>query len=1498
MSMNKFHLAGIDIGSTTAKAVIIDENGKTVFKRYVRHQTKTIETLRGIFTEAFEELGDVLLDLKVTGSAGMGIAESLGLPFIQEVVASAQYIKKNYPECKTFIEIGGEDSKIVFFDENFMPDIRMNGTCAGGTGAFIDQMAVLLNVDVSEMNSLAEKSSETYPIASRCGVFAKTDIQALLSQHVSAEDIAASVFHAVAAQFITALSHGREIKPKILFGGGPLSFYPALRGVFAGMLNIGGDSDIIIPSDPELIPAVGTAIAYVDRPCLKNLSELLSLIVKSMDIELKEGTKRLAPLFKSETEFNNWSERHKQYKVKKTAPSESIGKDLYMGIDSGSTTTKVVIIDDEGKLVLSHYGPNHGDPIDAVNQGLKFIKNEFDNAGVCPHIVRSAVTGYGESLIKVAFDIDDGVVETIAHFRAARFFEPDVSFILDIGGQDMKAIFIQNHAVSEIHVNEACSSGCGSFIETFAQSLGYNVQEFAAKGCESHAPFDLGTRCTVFMNSKVKQALRERADVADISAGLAYSVIKNSLYKVLKLKNNNETGDKILAQGGTFKNPAVLKALEALLEKEVIRPDISELMGAYGSALSAHMEYHRLKDSAAVRNALQNQSKNAAEEYFALSSLEAGSSFTKKEFHCSGCENKCKVFKLIFDNGNHFFTGNRCERYFSNDANADVKGTNLVEEQVKLLFDRNTEPEGKPVLTYGIPRCLNMYENYPFWCTFLTSCGFKVVLSSVSNFRLYEKGLNSVMSENICFPAKLAHGHIIDLADKKVDRIFYPTVIYEHKEYEDALNSYNCPVVTGYPDLLKNAINPKKKFNIPLDKPVVSFNNTRLLKDQLFLFFRKFGVSYSEVSKGVEKGLVSQDKYKEELRLKTKNLIENADINGRTVVVLAGRPYHVDPLINHGCPELLAEMGVDVISEAAASFNNESVLLGDINVLTQWSYSNRLYAAAEWVTKNKNAQMVQVTSFGCGPDAVSSDEVKKILYYGGKVHTLLKMDEIANLGAVKIRLRSMLEAVKEGVAKAEPEVFKKVEHGRVFLKNDRVRTIIAPYFSRFYSPLIPAAFRPLGYKVEVLPPQDVASVELGLKSINNDMCYPAILIAGDIIKAFQTGGYDPQKTAVLLTQTGGQCRASAYVSLIKKGLASAGLNDIPVITVSNQDINYQPGFEIDSSELFKRLALGIVFADQLVKMYLTTVVREKIAGTAKLLHEKYLLRMEEGVEKADYHNLLNILKEAVDEFNSVEVDKSKVPRVGIVGEIFVKHNIFSNGHILDWLTSQGIECDIPPLLSFFSQRFINETYDQNSYLKRSFKDRIKYSVLEMFSGFYLMQIDKVMRGYRFYRKPKKLRQLSEITGKVTSLANQSGEGWLLTAEMISMLSEGTNNIICLQPFGCISNHITGKGVEMQLKEMFPSINFLAIDMDAGSSEINILNRLHLIVNAAKEQTSCKTAMADIQKHDRNQWLSSYMSLHNFYAFSSDTSLKVEKWRAWVSKLPLWEKIKEIKYKIE
>lgn len=901
-------------------------------------------------------------------------------------------------------------------------------------------------------------------------------------------------------------------------------------------------------------------------------------------------------------------------------------------------------------------------------------------------------------------------------------------------------------------------------------------------------------------------------------------------------------------------------------------------MGAYGAALTA------------IGNHLLEPDNGSQ---FRLSTdCETRTDFTTKEVTCSGCENKCRVTVFTFANGNRFFTGNKCERHFHNRSTVQDKGTNLVAEKLQLLFDRTTEPAGTPILTYGIPRCLNMYEDFPFWSEFLVECGFKVVLSSPSNLRLFEKGAPTVMAENICLPAKLAHGHVLDLVDKGIDRIFYPIVVHEQEEYEDVLNSYNCPVVTGYPDVLRSSIAPERKYGIPLDSPAVSFRDIGLLKKQLHLFFERFELDYATVSQAVEKGLSAHKQFKSQLADRATAVIREASRAGRTVIVLAGRPYHIDPLINHGVPGLLTNIGVDVITEDAVPVDGEDSL-ADVNVLTQWAYTNRLYVAAKWVGKEDHAQLVQLTSFGCGPDAVSTDEVRDILRSAGKIYTLLKMDETSSLGAVRIRLRSLLEAVRENRTKpiSTGDVHRKAI--RAFAPQRNRRTFIVPYFSPFYSPLTPAAFRPLGYKVDVLPPQDRASIEYGLKNVNNDICYPAVLIVGDVIKAFMSGRYDPANTSVILTQTGGQCRASNYVPLIKKALASAGFGNVPIVTVACGDIHPDLGFAMNDRKLARRMMLGIIFADPLAQMYLATVAREKEPGASKALHTKYLLEMEAGIEEADFRYLLRLLERAVVDFNNVPILDYPVPKIGVVGEIFAKYNFFANGNIIEWLSSQGVEVVLPTLQSFFTQRFASEDFDQRAYLKRSRIDHIKSKLLGVYVSYHLMQIEWVMRAFRFYREPFNLKELADITGEVVSLANQFGEGWLLTAEMIAMLKEGIGNIVCLQPFGCISNHITGKGLERKLKEMFPHLNLLSLDMDAGDSEVNILNRLQFMVMAAREEPKYQEEEEEEEEADllpsRPSFVERLRTADVVLFDNKYLDFEVEKWKSWVSGLGLLER---------
>lgn len=1462
---------GIDLGSTTAKIVVFDQDLNLIFHRYLRHRAQVREVLISELEKVKELLSSEPIYISFTGSAAMGLCEELNFPFVQEVVAATYFIKNTYPDVKTFIDIGGEDSKIVFFDRDFRPDMRMNGACAGGTGAFIDQMAALLNVSIEKLNELAGRAKNIYPIASRCGVFAKTDVQALLSRNVPIEDIAGSIFYSVAYQVISGLSRGKSIQKKVLLGGGPLSFCSNLRRSFASVVGL-DEGDFAYDETPYLIPAKGSVIVPSSRNPI-SFNELIEKLKKSTShaISLKNAHS-LPVLFKDMDEFKKWETRHARFKVPKIDQSRGSKSRLFVGVDSGSTTSKIVVINENGEIVADYYNSNGGDPISTVCEGFKIIVDKLKSLNLATKIECGCATGYGESLIKAAFSIPLGLVETMAHFRAASYFEPDVSFILDIGGQDMKAIKIEKGVITDIHLNEACSSGCGSFIETFAKSLGYSVEEFAKIGILSTSPYDLGIRCTVFMNSRVKQALKEGAKISDIFAGLAYSVIKNALYKVLKLKDKSFLGDKIVVQGGTFKNPLVLKALENIIEKEVIRPDIVELMGAYGAALFALDEYKR--DSSRFSQ-------------IDISELTSPVEFETKIIHCNGCENRCEVLKMKFKNNKVFYTGNRCERVFNNEVGEfGDKGKNLIETQRKLLFNRNFEPDEELILTYGIPRVLNMYEEFPFWCTLLTNLGFKVELSSPSTFSLYEKGVNYVMSENVCLPAKLVHGHILDLIQKGVDRIFYPNVVYESPEFPDSLNTYNCPVVTGYPDVAKSSL-VIENLDIPIDSPAISFKDRELLKDQLYIFFKQFKISYKKVAKAVDLAFMEQKKYREDLRKIGKELLKEAEEKNKRVIVVLGRPYHNDPLINHGIDGLLANLGVYVMSEREYPIDeNES--LKDINVLTQWEYSNLLYAVSKNICKSQLADAVHLTSFGCGPDAIVSDELKELFDRNNKIYTLIKMDEIANLGAVKIRLRSMLEATaiqhKERRSK-----FKRVsKQQRVFQKTDKKRTLIAPYFSPFYSPLVPYAFKPFGYNVEVLPPQTKKSVEWGLKSVNNDMCYPAILVAGDIVWAFKSGRYDPSNTAVILTQTGGQCRASNYVALVKKALNSMGYSDVPVVAISNDEINPQPGFEIDREDFFKRLGMGVIFGDCLARMYLAIVPRERIKGFAKYLHTIYLKEIGKGIEKGDFDYLLDVLDRAVLEFNRLPLSRVNVPKVGIVGEIFVKYNFFSNQNIIDWLISKGVEVELPSIQNFFAQRFINESYDQRALFKKSLKDLIQHWIWELYARFYLHKVERIFKKFRFAQKEPPLRKLAALTEDVVSLANQAGEGWLLTAEMISMLKRGVNNIICLQPFGCISNHITGKGIENRLKELYPELNLLAIDLDSGTSEVNVLNRLHIMLTQLQEKEEKKTKNGILKAGID---MIPKIWLYDMRAINNHIFLDIEKWKTWMWKLRSWDKTK-------
>ena len=1395
---------GIDVGSTTVKVVALDEQGSVCFSRYKRHHARAREVVADMLGELLQEQGDVEACACITGSVGMGMSERHSIPFIQEVVAATKAIQQDYPQVASMIDIGGEDAKIVFFEHGEAADLRMNGNCAGGTGAFIDQMAVILGTDVDELNRLALKAGRIYPIASRCGVFCKTDIQNLVARNVSREDIAASIFHAVAVQTVMTLAHGWDIKAPVLFCGGPLTFIPALRKAFAEYLHLRED-EMVLPANGTLLPATGAALSRGEENETFKLSALIARLSEAS--AAADHPCGLKPVFSSAGDYAVWEKRISSHRIGRASLREGV-QDVFLGIDSGSTTTKIVVIDSDGNLLFTYYKPNGGHAIETVANGLALLKDRCREQGAVLNIKGSCSTGYGEDLIKAAFQLDAGIVETIAHYVAAHYLDRDVSFILDIGGQDMKAIFVDNGIINRIEINEACSSGCGSFIETFANTLGYTARDFASAACRSARPCDLGSRCTVFMNSKVKQVLREGATVDDIAAGLAYSVVKNCLYRVLKLKDVSELGRHIVVQGGTMRNDAVVRALELLTGAEVIRCDIPELMGAFGCALYA---------------------RRYGKREVSLDDILSQADYSTHELHCRGCNNQCQVFRYRFANGKDYYSGNRCEKVFTNGAKEEP-GANAYHFKNDLLFGRAARQVEHPVLTLGISRSLNMYENFPFWHTLFTACGIQVCLSDDSDFKAYERSARMVMSDNICFPAKLVHAHVQNLMDRGVDRIFLPFVIFERKGNEQ--NSYNCPVVTGYSEVIKSV----QGTGIPIDSPAISFKDPKLLYRQCLNYLKGLGVGEAVVKEAFARAMDEQEAFGHSLAEHDRHLLEESRRKGRRTVLLAGRPYHTDMLIQHKISDILAEMGIDVITDDIVR-DQATQVEGDVHFLPQWSYPNRILKAAQWcAAQGSDVQFVEMTSFGCGPDAFLVDEVRDILIRSGKPFTLLKLDDINNVGSMKLRVRSLIESMKlSGERQVPPR--KREEGGEaasVSYHDLRTKKILVPYFTPFISPLIPAFMRLAGYDVDNLPLSNMESCEWGLKYANNEVCYPATLIVGDVVKAFKSGKYDPAQTIVAMTQTGGQCRASNYISLIKKALEEAGYPSVPVISLtfgSSLD-SRQPSFRVNWVKMLPVALRTILYSDCISKFYYAAVVREKEAGQAARLRDRYLQEGEELILKYQTKDLLGRLSEAARQFNDIcrELD---CPKVGVVGEIFLKFNPFAQKNVIEWLTEQGIEVVPSVLADFFMQNFVNRKVRVESCIQQQFLPDFVYKLAYKMVGCQIEKFNKVGSEFRYFNPFKDIFEEADEAKKVISLNAQFGEGWLLPAEILSYARQGIYNVVSLQPFGCIANHIVSKGIEKRIKSVIPELNMLSLDFDSGVSDVNITNRLLLFIDHLK-----------------------------------------------------------------
>ncbi len=1449
---------GIDIGSTTVKLVLLDEENKLAYQEYRRHLSDIRNTVVQMLRSCQESRKDAMVQTGITGSGGLSIAEWMKIPFIQEVIACTKSVEALLPKTDVVIELGGEDAKITYFKGGM--EQRMNGSCAGGTGAFIDQMAVLLDTDAEGLNEYAKGYSVIYPIASRCGVFAKTDIQPLINEGARKEDIAASIFQAVVNQTLGGLACGKPIRGRVAFLGGPLYYLSELRKRFIESLGL-GEGEAVTSEHSRLFAAIGAAMAAgKEKPV--PLQELVKRF-EQISSFAEEYSGNLEALFQDEQEYADFVKRHKRSQVPRGELTSYQGR-AFLGIDAGSTTTKAALIGEKGELLYSHYCSNEGEPLTKLTVILKDLYDKLPKEAT---LCKCTVTGYGESLMKAALHADLGEIETIAHYKAAQQFLPGVDFILDIGGQDMKCLRIKNGAIDSILLNEACSSGCGSFLEGFAHSLGRSVDSFAKEALFAKAPVELGTKCTVFMNSKVKQAQKEGAGIADLSAGLSYSIIKNALFKVIKLRDVKELGSNVIVQGGTFHNDAVLRCFEKITGREAVRPEIAGLMGAYGAALIAREHYREgEKTSLLGREELKNFSMKVTGR------------------RCGGCMNQCLLTINSFSNGERYIAGNRCEkgasirntgaennetlernrgtegsvamernmgaeksggsqtsRYLGNNSDKpDSSGAqgnmygklpNLYEYKYRRTFGYTPlAPEEAFRGTLGIPRVLNMYENYPFWFTLFHSLGFRVVLSSPSTKRLYEKGLETIPSESACYPVKLCHGHIMELLEQGVDTIFYPCVVYERKEFKEVDNHYNCPMVISYPEVIHKNIDEIGKRGVRLLTPFLSLDNTKVLIKRLTEELADYKISTAEIKRAVMAACQEREHYKADIRKKGEEALDYLHRNNLHGIVLCGKPYHVDPAVNHGMAELIVSYGMAVLTED--SIAHLGSLVQKLRVVDQWVYNSRLYRAAALVAKEPCLDLIQLNSFGCGLDAVTSDQIAELLATGGKLYTMIKIDEGNNLGAARIRIRSLKAAVEDrnrnGYRK-EPE--QSYPAPPVFTKEmRRIHTILAPQMAPIHFELVQEAARACRYRLEVLPEVDRSAVEEGLKYVNNDACYPAIIMIGQLVQALKSGKYDTEHTSVIISQSGGGCRATNYIAFLKLGLKEAGFPQVPVISLNAVGLEKQPGFKL-SLPMINRCIMALVYGDLFMRLLYRTRPYELFPGSAKLLYEKWMERAKENIKSGDKRTFRHNIKGTVREFDQMELLDMKKPKVGVVGEILVKYHPTANNDIVSIIEQGGAEAVVPDLMDYFLYSSFNLGFRSRYLAGKKLDKKFSEIAVSYIMGFRNIMKQELEKSRRFH-PPASIQELAHMASQILSLGNQTGEGWLVTAEMVEFIEQGTSNILCVQPLACLPNHITGKGMFKPLKERYPQANIMPIDYDPGISNVNQLNRIKLMLSIA------------------------------------------------------------------
>jgi predicted CoA-substrate-specific enzyme activase len=1435
---------GIDIGSTTIKMVALNQQEKLLFQSYERHNGAHRATILPQLRKLEEVIGTIPVRVAVTGSQGAGIAEKIGAVFIQEVIAQSIAVKEAYPQTRTSIELGGQDSKMVFYSErsdNAVSDMRMNGVCAGGTGAFIDQMATLIDLPVELFDTASSRGSHVYDISGRCGVFAKTDIQPLLNQGVATDDIALSCLHALAKQTIGGLAQGMIIAPPVLFAGGPFFFIPTLIEVFLKRLDLARDQ-IILPERSQTFIAYGTALSLQTGLSRKTkectVGEIISFIDKSRNIVGSAGT--MEPFFSSNDERQAFIERHKP--PEGGIRSEFTEKEVpvYIGLDAGSTTTKLVVIDEDGELLFSFYRNNQGKPVDTARDGLLSFLDHCDTIGIVPDIKGLGTTGYGENLFAAAFHADYHTVETIAHKEAAVRFRPDVSFVLDLGGQDMKAIFIKNGIITNIVLNEACSAGCGSFLETYARTLGIGPGDIAGCAFNARYPSNLGSRCTVFMNSSVITEQRNGRSVDEILAGLCRSIVENIFTKVVRIANFDDLGEHIVVQGGTFKNDAVLKAFEDYTGRRVLRPKLSGEMGAYGIALLCHD--HQKADGKPSR----------AAELITREGLHAFGYTTSTNDRCNLCTNNCARHIVTFSHGESYVTGNRCERGAVIDGTASKrkkirKATDLVAQRYRMLFASAAKKQTLPAdrsKVIGIPRVLDFFDSFPFWHAFFTSLGFTVVVSDESNYPLFESGLRTVPSDTVCLPAKVAHGHIEWLLQQGIKTIFMPLMLKTKKENPRQDDSWFCAVLQGYPEVIRlNGCIPDDgsvRFLTP------SFKLTgKQVRDRQVIRFaeEEFNLPRAKILQAMKKGDREQELFRKTLINRGEKVLSELRSNSDTFgVVIAGRPYHNDPFVNHRVADFFTKQGIPVlVNEALPGL--DTMDLGFSRVDTINTFHNRMLAAAKFAAEHPQLEMVQLVSFGCGHDAILTDELNRILRaYGGKELLTLKLDEGENAGPLNIRITSFIETVRTQRERAKPGLEKKkIEPFPIrFERRDKKhRTFLLPNLTWGFSVLMSNAFEKQGYLTRILPVAGKEAIAVGKRYVNNDICYPAQLNIGEILHYLITHPHEAETSAAALSKNCNDCRACHYAALARKALDDAGFSNVPIVTTAEVDRrNMHPGLKLNRFNFSFDVLHGIVLIDALDEMARMCRPYEKEKGATDALHEMQVRNVFSALSKS-WRKALNELGRAVEEFNALAIDRSKrKPRVGIIGEILVNFHDAGNHHIVRYLEEHGMEVVLPNLIEFWRQEAVN-------YRIAAQHDHVRYRwLMKRFAGLYgvifsqlIQAVEKRKKAFRWFEPHSNIKTIASKAAEVFHPTFRTGEGWLIPGEIVNWIHEGVNSFLIVQPFGCLPNHISGRGVIKAIKAKYPHAQILTLDFDPDTSIANVHNRLQMIVLGATATTA-------------------------------------------------------------